>query len=57
MAGAITAALFLRRFAPPRFLHFDIFAAQSTAAPGRPKGGQGQGARALLGALPEVLGL
>ncbi len=57
MAGAITAALFLRRFAPPRFLHFDIFAAQSTAAPGRPKGGQSQGARALLGALPEVLGL
>ncbi len=57
MAGAITAALFLRRFAPPRFLHFDIFASQQTAAPGRPKGGQSQGARALLGALPEVLGL
>jgi leucyl aminopeptidase len=57
MAGAITAALFLRRFAPPRYLHFDIFAWQQAAAPGRPKGGQSQGARALLGALPEVLGL
>jgi leucyl aminopeptidase len=57
MAGAVTAALFLRRFAPPRFLHFDIFAWTQTAAPGRPKGGQSQGARALLSALPEALGL
>jgi leucyl aminopeptidase len=57
MAGAITAALFLRRFAPPRYAHFDIFAWQTAAAPGRPKGGQAQGARALLAALPEVLGL
>jgi leucyl aminopeptidase len=57
MAGAITAALFLRRFAPTRYLHFDILAWQQAAAPGRPQGGQSQGARALLGALPEVLGL
>ncbi len=58
MAGAITAALFLRRFvANPRYLHFDIYAHQPTDAPARPKGGVGQGARALLEALPGVLGL
>lgn len=58
MAGAITAALFLRRFAEaPRYLHFDIYGHQPTAAPGRPKGGVGQGARALLDALPVILGL
>ncbi|MFP1642933.1 leucyl aminopeptidase family protein [Pontitalea aquivivens] len=59
MAGSITAALFLRRFvtATARFAHFDIYGWQPTAAPARPKGGVGQGARALLEALPEVLGL
>ena len=57
MAGAITAALFLRRFAPPRYCHFDIFAWQQANAPGRPKGGLMMGARALLAALPEALGL
>lgn len=58
-AGSITAALFLRRFAGEgvRYTHFDIFGWQSTAAPGRPRGGVGMGARALLEALPEVLGL
>ena len=56
MAGAITAALFLRRFvtAAPRYAHFDIYGWQPTAAPGRAKGGAGQGARALMGALAEV---
>jgi leucyl aminopeptidase len=57
MAGAITAALFLRRFAPARFVHFDIYGWQATAAPGRPKGGVGQGARAILSALPALLRL
>ncbi|MGY6548117.1 MAG: leucyl aminopeptidase family protein [Roseinatronobacter sp.] len=59
MAGAITAALFLHRFveACPRFVHFDIYGHQPSAAPARPKGGVGQGARALFQALPEVLGL
>ncbi len=57
-AGSITAALFLRRFAEPaRYLHFDIYGWQPTAAPGRPKGGVGQGARALLEALPRLLDL
>ena len=55
--GAITAALFLRRFVEhcPRYLHFDIMAWQRSAAPARPKGGLGQGSRALLAALPELL--
>jgi leucyl aminopeptidase len=59
MAGSITAALFLRRFVrnARRFAHFDIYGWQPKDAPGRPKGGVGQGARALLAALPEVLGL
>jgi leucyl aminopeptidase len=57
-AGAITAALFLRRFvknAP--YSHFDIYGWQPSAAPARPKGGVGQGARALLEALPKILEL
>ena len=59
MAGAITAALFLNRFveSSPRFAHFDIYGHQLSAAPARPKGGAGQGARALFAALPNVLGL
>ena len=58
-AGAITAALFLHRFvtAAPRYVHFDIFGWQPSAAPGRPVGGVGQAARALLDALPELLDL
>lgn len=57
MAGSITAALFLRRFAKgaKRYVHFDIYGWQPSPAPGRPKGGVGQGARALLAALPELL--
>ena len=59
MAGAITAALFLHRFVQtcPRFAHFDIYGHQPSAAPARPKGGVGQGARALFAALPAVLAL
>ena len=57
MAGAITAALFLRRFTTGRYVHFDIGCWQATAAPARPKGGVGQGARALLDALPQLLPL
>lgn len=57
-AGSITAALFLRRFAGGLdYSHFDIYGWSPTAAPARPKGGVGMGARALLDALPEVLGL
>ncbi|MEI4234590.1 leucyl aminopeptidase family protein [Roseovarius sp. D22-M7] len=57
-AGAITAALFLRRFAGDRpYAHFDIYGWSATPTPARPKGGVGMGARALLEALPEVLSL
>ncbi|HRO11269.1 M17 family metallopeptidase [Amaricoccus sp.] len=50
MAGAITAALFLRRFvtASRRYLHVDIYGWTPKAAPARPKGGAFQAARALL---------
>jgi leucyl aminopeptidase len=57
-AGAITAALFLRRFAGASpYAHFDIYGWSATATPARPKGGVGMGARALLAALPRVLSL
>ncbi|BAQ71056.1 leucyl aminopeptidase [Rhodovulum sulfidophilum] len=57
-AGSITAALFLRRFVgEARYTHFDIYGWQPSDAPARPKGGVGQGARAILGALPGVLKL
>ncbi|MBN2629174.1 MAG: leucyl aminopeptidase family protein [Rhodobacteraceae bacterium] len=57
-AGAITAALFLRRFvSTPRYAHFDIYGHIPSELPGRPKGGAGQGARAILYALPDMLGL
>ncbi len=58
MAGAITAALFLRRFVDVQpYVHFDIYGWQQASAPGRPKGGVGQGARAILDALPRILDL
>jgi leucyl aminopeptidase len=57
-AGAITAALFLRRFANhPRYMHFDIYGHSPADLPARPKGGAGQGARAIFCALPQILGL
>jgi len=57
-AGSITAALFLRRFVEgPRYMHFDIYGHTPSDQPARPKGGAGQGARAILGALPGMLGL
>ncbi|MFZ0402102.1 MAG: leucyl aminopeptidase family protein, partial [Pseudolabrys sp.] len=50
--GAITAALFLRRFvATKSWLHFDIFAWTPTAKPGRPEGAECQVARALYALL------
>jgi leucyl aminopeptidase len=57
--GSITAALFLRRFTgqAARYAHFDIYAWQPKPEPGRPKGGLGQGVRAIFGALPQVLNL
>ena len=59
MAGAITAALFLRRFTgdAARYVHLDLYGWSAKDAPALPKGGQGQGARALFAALPGALGL
>ena len=56
-AGSITAALFLDRFVrdTPRFAHFDIYGWNPAAAPARPKGGVGMGARAIFDALPKIL--
>ena len=51
--GSITAALFLRRFvsSAKAWLHFDIFAWNQTARPGRPEGAECQVARALYALL------
>ncbi|MBK8629399.1 MAG: leucyl aminopeptidase family protein [Sphingomonadales bacterium] len=48
MAGAVTAALFLRRFVPDgmAWMHLDTFAWRNAAKPGRPKGGEALGLRA-----------
>jgi leucyl aminopeptidase len=56
-AGAITAALFMRRFvSAPSWLHFDVFAWTPAAKPGRPEGGDCQAARALYALLAERYG-
>ncbi len=57
MAGSITAALFLRRFVESPYIHFDVYGWQPSAAPARPKGGVGMGARAVLAALPGLLNI
>jgi leucyl aminopeptidase len=50
--GAITAALFMRRFVDaPSWLHFDLFAWTASAKAGRPEGGECQVARALYALL------
>jgi leucyl aminopeptidase len=48
MAGATTAAIFLKKFVEPgiAWAHFDTFAWRNTAKPGRPKGGEALGLRA-----------
>lgn len=53
-AGSIVCALFLQRFVEPdtRWLHLDIYA-WSSGKPGRPEGGECQGARAIYRLLAE----
>ncbi|MEM6847743.1 MAG: leucyl aminopeptidase family protein, partial [Pseudomonadota bacterium] len=48
-AGSITAALFLQRFVENArsYAHYDVYAWNAEARPGRPKGGEAQGIRAL----------
>ena len=55
MAGASTAALFLRRFVDAPYIHFDVYGWCPSPQPARPKGGVGMGARAILEALPDLL--
>ena len=56
-AGAITAALFMRRFVTASsWVHFDIFAWTPSAKPGRPEGGELQAARALYALLADRYG-
>jgi len=53
LGGAITAALFLSRFAQgaKSWIHFDIYGWTPTTRPGFPKGGEAQGIRALYSLL------
>jgi leucyl aminopeptidase len=55
MGGAITAALFMREFvgAGISWLHFDIYAWNASARPGRPEGAAAQALRALYAMLAE----
>ena len=51
-AGAITAALFMRRFVSAKsWAHFDVFAWSPRSRPGRPEGGECQAARAIYALL------
>jgi len=48
-AGSVTAALFLKRFAPvTSWVHFDIFAWNARSRPGWPQGGEAQAIRAIF---------
>jgi len=53
MAGAITAAMFLKRFVPDEiaWAHLDTYAWRDAAKPGRPKGGDALGLRAVFAFL------
>lgn len=57
-AGAITAALFLRRFVPKgvAWAHFDVFAWRPAAKPARPKGGDAFALRASWAVLRQRYG-
>jgi len=57
-AGAVTAALFLKRFAPATaaWAHFDTFAWRPVAKPGRAKGGDALGLRAAWAVLQDRYG-
>lgn len=55
-AGAIVAALFLRRFVPDSvaWAHIDTYAWNDSACPGRPEGGEAQALRAVLSAVENM---
>jgi leucyl aminopeptidase len=56
-AGAITAALFLRKFVKKakRFAHFDIYGWRTAPRPLGPKGGEPQAARTVFATLAQEL--
>ncbi|MBO0710736.1 MAG: leucyl aminopeptidase family protein [Acetobacteraceae bacterium] len=53
LAGAIVAALFLRRFLAPgvNWAHIDLYAWNDQTRPGRPEGGEAQAVRAVTAAV------
>ena len=57
-AGAITAALYLERFVPDGlpWLHLDTYAWNDADRPGRPRGGEAMGVRALFALLQQRYG-
>ena len=57
MAGAVIAALFLRRFVSSlaAWAHFDIYAWNDQTQPGRPEGGEAQAIRGIFRALTEFV--
>ena len=57
MAGAITAALFMRRFLAPgtSWAHLDLYAWNDTTRPGRPEGGEALAMRAVCSAIEQRL--
>jgi leucyl aminopeptidase len=57
-AGAITAALFLEAFVSPAtpWAHFDTFAWNPAARPGRPRGGEAMGLRASFALIQQRFG-
>lgn len=56
MAGSVTAALFLEEFVPrgQRWIHIDSYAWHDANRPGRPKGGDIFGVRALFDAITNM---
>jgi leucyl aminopeptidase len=55
-AGAVTAALFMQKFVPDDvpWVHLDTYAWRPTSKPGRPKGGEALGLRAVFRYLTET---
>ena len=54
MGGSITAALYLQQFVEQSaWVHFDVGAWNDRPRPGRPKGGEAMGLRAVFQALEQ----
>lgn len=58
LAGSVTAALFLQRFAPETgaWVHLDVFAWNNRARPGWPMGGAAQGLRTMFKVITDRYG-